>query len=143
MVITLYTNLLVGLLGGSILVLVTHILLARIPVRQFFKLVYSSRTRLIPLPDSSYILKVRGIANFLGIIKVDKLVAQIPADADVNIDLSETRLVDMSYMDYLVEFLNRQREFGGKAFISNKCYSRFTSVRYAIISIIWSSLTSN
>lgn len=118
MVITLYTNLLVGLLGGSILVLVTHILLARIPVRQFFKLVYSSRTRLIPLPDSSYILKVRGIANFLGIIKVDKLVAQIPADADVNIDLSETRLVDMSYMDYLVEFLNRQREFGGKAFIS-------------------------
>jgi hypothetical protein len=73
---------------------------------------------LIPLPDSSYILKVRGIANFLGIIKVDKLVAQIPADADVNIDLSETRLVDMSYMDYLVEFLNRQREFGGKAFIS-------------------------
>ena len=55
-------------------------------------------------------LKVRGIANFLGIIKVDKLVAQIPADADVNIDLSETRLVDMSYMDYLVEFLNKQRE---------------------------------
>ena len=49
---------------------------------------------------------------------MDKLVAQIPADADVNIDLSETRLVDMSYMDYLVEFLNRQREFGGKAFIS-------------------------
>ncbi|MGB1736137.1 MAG: SulP family inorganic anion transporter, partial [Schleiferiaceae bacterium] len=41
MVITLYTNLLVGLLGGSILVLVTHILLARIPVPQFFKLVYS------------------------------------------------------------------------------------------------------
>src|SRR5210317_311104 len=118
MVITLYTNLLVGLLGGSILVLVTHILLTRIPVSQFFKLVYSSRTRLIPLPDSSYILKVRGIANFLGIIKLDKLVAQIPADADVNIDLSETRLVDMSYMDYLVEFLNRQREFGGKAFIS-------------------------
>jgi MFS superfamily sulfate permease-like transporter len=118
MVITLYTNLLVGLLGGSILVLVTHILLARIPVPQFFKLVYSSRTRLIPLPDSSYILKVRGIANFLGIIKVDKLVAQIPTNADVNIDLSETRLVDMSYMDYLVEFLNKQRESGGKVNIS-------------------------
>ena len=118
MVITLYTNLLVGLLGGSILVLVTHILLARIPVPQFFKLVYSSRTRLIPLPDSSYILKVRGIANFLGIIKLDKLVAQIPEDADVNIDLSETRLVDMSYMDYLVEFLNKQRASGGKVFIS-------------------------
>jgi hypothetical protein len=63
-------------------------------------------------------LKVRGIANFLGIIKVDKLVANIPADANINIDLSETRLVDMSYMDYIVEFLNKQRESGGKVFIS-------------------------
>jgi len=115
---TLYSNLLVGLLGGSLLVLVTHILLARIPVPQFFKLVYSSRTRLISLPDGSFILKVRGIANFLGIIKVDKLVANIPADANINIDLSETRLVDMSYMDYIVEFLNKQRESGGKVFIS-------------------------
>jgi MFS superfamily sulfate permease-like transporter len=118
MVITLYSNLLIGLLGGSILVLVTHILLARIPIAQFFKLVYSSRTRLIPLSERNYILKVRGIANFLGIIKVDKLVAQIPTNADVNIDLSETRLVDMSYMDYLVEFLNKQRESGGKVNIS-------------------------
>ena len=118
MIMTLYTNLLVGLLGGSILVLVTHILLARIPVSQFFKLVYTARTRLISLPDGSFILKVRGIGNFLGIIKVDKLVAQIPPDADVNIDLSETRLVDMTYMDYLVEFLNKQRENGGKVFIS-------------------------
>ncbi len=118
MIMTLYSNLLVGLLGGSLLVLVTHILLARIPVPQFFKLVYSSRTRLISLPDGSFILKVRGIANFLGIIKVDKLVANIPADANINIDLSETRLVDMSYMDYIVEFLNKQRESGGKVFIS-------------------------
>ena len=118
MIMTLYSNLLVGLLGGSLLVLVTHILLARITVPQFFKLVYSSRTRLISLPDGSFILKVRGIANFLGIIKVDKLVANIPADANINIDLSETRLVDMSYMDYIVEFLNKQRESGGKVFIS-------------------------
>jgi len=118
MIMTLYSNLLVGLLGGSLLVLVTHILLARIPVPQFFKLVYSSRTRIISLPDGSFILKVRGIANFLGIIKVDKLVANIPADANINIDLSETRLVDMSYMDYIVEFLNKQRESGGKVFIS-------------------------
>ncbi|HCP40315.1 MAG TPA: hypothetical protein DIT65_00850 [Cryomorphaceae bacterium] len=118
MIMTLYTNLLVGLLGGSILVLVTHILLARIPVPQFFRLVYSNRTRLISLPDGSYIFKVRGIANFLGIIKLDKMISEVPADGDVNIDLSETRLVDMSFMDYLVEFLNKQRASGGKVLIT-------------------------
>ncbi len=118
MVLTLYTNLLIGLLGGSILVLLTHILLARLPISQFFKMIYGARTRLISLPDGNLSLKIRGIGNFLGIIKIDKLVSQIPKGANVNVDLSETRLVDMAYMDYLVEFINKQRESGGKANIS-------------------------
>ncbi|KAB8153469.1 hypothetical protein EZY14_009555 [Kordia sp. TARA_039_SRF] len=118
MVLTLYTNLLVGLLGGLVFALITHMLLARLPIPEFFKMVYKSRTRLIQLPDNSYDLKIRGVANFLGIIKVDKLVAQIPAGANVNIDLSETRLVGITYMDYLVEYLKAQRATGGKVFIT-------------------------
>lgn len=118
MVLTLYTNLLVGLLGGLLLALVTHMLLARLTVPQFFRMVYNPRTKLLKRPDGSFDLKIRGIANFLGILKVDKLVAQIPSGADVNIDLSETRLVGMTYMDYLVEFLKMQRESGGNVFIS-------------------------
>ena len=41
--------------------------------------------------------------------------AQIPSGADVNIDLSETRLVGITYMDYLVEYLKTQRATGGKS----------------------------
>ena len=118
MVLTLYTNLLVGLLGGLSLTLMTHMLLARVSVSQFFKMVYKSRTKLIQRPDGSFDLKIRGIANFLGILKIDKLVAQIPSGADVNIDLSETRLVGITYMDFLVEFLKTQRATGGNAFIT-------------------------
>ena len=118
MIITLYTNLLTGLLGGLFLALITHMLLARLPISQFFKMIYNSRTKLIKHPDGSYLLKIRGIANFLGILKVDKLVVQIPSGADVNIDLSETRLVGMTYMDYLVEFLKTQRDTGGNVFIT-------------------------
>lgn len=118
MILTLYTNLLVGLLGGLSLTLITHMLLARVSVSQFFKMVYKSRTKLIQRPDGSFDLKIRGIANFLGILKVDKLVAQIPSGADVNIDLSETRLVGITYMDFLVEFLKTQRATGGNAFIT-------------------------
>lgn len=118
MILTLYTNLLVGLLGGLSLTLITHMLLARVSVSQFFKMVYKSRTKLIQRPDGSFDLKIRGIANFLGILKIDTLVAQIPSGADVNIDLSETRLVGITYMDFLVEFLKTQRATGGNAFIS-------------------------
>lgn len=118
MVLTLYTNLLIGLLGGLLLALVTHMLLARVSIPQFFKMVYKSRTKLLKRPDGSFDLKIRGIANFLGILKIDKLVAQIPSGADVNIDLSETRMVGMTYMDYLVEYLKVQRTTGGKVFIT-------------------------
>ena len=118
MVLTLYTNLLIGLLGGLLLALITHMLLARVSIAQFFKMVYNPRTKLIKRPDGSFDLKIRGVANFLGILIVDKLVAKIPSGADVNIDLSETRLVGITYMDFLVEFLKTQRAGGGKAFIT-------------------------
>lgn len=118
MILTLYTNLLIGLLGGLLLALATHMLLARVSIIQFFKMVYRSRTKLIQRQDGGYDLKIRGVANFLGILKADKLVAQIPSGANVNIDLSETRLVGITYMDFLVEFLKTQRASGGKAFIT-------------------------
>lgn len=118
MILTLYTNLLIGLLGGLLLALTTHMLLARLPILEFFKMIYQSRTKLIKLPDGGFDLKIRGIANFLGILKIDKIVAQIPPGADVNIDLSETRLVGMTYMDYLVEFLKMQRDTGANVFIT-------------------------
>lgn len=118
MILTLYTNLLVGLLGGLLLALITHMLLAKVSIPQFFKMVYNSGTKLVKQPDDSFDLKIRGIANFLGVLKVDKLVAQIPSGSDVNIDLSETRLIGMTYMDYLVEYLKTQRAAGGKVFIT-------------------------
>ena len=118
MILTLYTNLLIGLLGGLLLALITHMLLARLSIPQFFKMIYKSRTKLVKLNDGSFDLKIRGIANFLGILKVDNLVAQIPSGANVNIDLSETRLVGITYMDYLVEFLKSQRNSGGRVFIT-------------------------
>jgi MFS superfamily sulfate permease-like transporter len=118
MILTLYTNLLIGLLGGLLLALVIHMLLARVSIPQFFKMIYRSRTKLIKQSDGSFDIKIRGIANFLGIIKIDKLVAQIPSGANVNIDLSKTRLVGITYMDYLVEYLKIQRATGGKVFIT-------------------------
>jgi len=117
MILTLYTNLLIGLLGGLLLAMVSHMLLAKVSIPQFFKMIYSSGSNLAQQPDGSYDLKIKGIANFLGILKVDKLVNQIPSGADVNIDLSETRLVGMTYMDYLVDYLKAQKNTGGKVVI--------------------------
>ena len=117
MILTLYTNLLIGLLGGLLLVMVSHILLAKVSIPQFFKMVYRSGSELIKNPDGSYDIKVKGIANFLGILKIDKMIAQIPSGVNVNIDLSETRLVGITYMDYIVDYLKAQNNTGGKVLI--------------------------
>ena len=117
MVLTLYTNLLFGLLGGLLLSMVSHMLLARVSIPRFFRMIYRSGSHVVTKPDGSYDLNIKGIANYLGILKVDKLVAQIPSGANVNIDLSETRLVGMTYMDYLVDFLKAQKDSGGNVVI--------------------------
>lgn len=117
MVLTLYTNLLIGLLGGLLLALVSHLLLARVSIPRFFKMVYNSGSNLVKQPDGRYDLNIKGIANFLGILKIDRLVSQIPSGADVNIDLSETRLVGITYMDYLVDYLKMQKNTGAEVVI--------------------------
>lgn len=117
MVLTLYTNLLIGLLGGLVLVMVSHMLLARVSIIRFFQMVYRSGSQLIKNEDGSFDLKIKGIANFLGILKIEKMVSQIPAGANVNIDLSETRLVGTTYMDYIVDYLKIQKDSGAEVVI--------------------------
>ncbi len=129
MVLTLYTNLLIGLLGGLLLAMVSHMLLARVSIPRFFKMVYKSGSELVKLSDNSYNLNIKGIANFLGILKINKLVSQIPSGANVNIDLSGTRLVGITYMDYLVDYLKTQKNTGGEVVIkgldSHVSYSNY------------------
>lgn len=113
MVLTLYTNLLVGLFGGLFLALVSHMLLARVSIPRFFKMIYDSGSNLVMKPDGSYDLKIRGIANFLGILKINNLVAQIPTGATATIDLSETRLVGTTVLEDLYDFQKIHQNTGG------------------------------
>ena len=73
MVLTLYTNLLVGLFGGLLLVLAVHLLLTRLSIPRFFGMIFRPGSNMIIKPDGSYELKIKGIANFLGILKIDNL----------------------------------------------------------------------
>ncbi len=114
MVLTLYTNLLIGLLGGLSLALATHMLLAKVPIRQFFKMVYRSGSKLSQLSENRFELKINGIANFLSIPSIDKLIKKIPDGAEVRVDLSNTKLVGITFMDYIVSYLKIQRKLGGQ-----------------------------
>ena len=113
MVLTLYTNLLVGLFGGLLLALISHALLAKATLRRFFNMIFRPGSNLVLKPDGSYELKLRGVANFLGILNINKLLAQIPSGAKATIDLSETQLVGFTIMEHLYDFQKIQENSGG------------------------------
>ncbi len=116
--ITLYSDLLWGILLGSLFALLVHILLSRMPVGAFFKEMYSKNTNVFVTKEGSHNLKIEGVASFLTIPSIGKLTSNIPAGANVNIDLSKTRLVGMTFMEYLVDFLKMQKDTGGNVVIS-------------------------
>ena len=69
--ITLNTDLLWGILGGTGITLLVHILLARAPVPSFFYLLFTTKVTTTEIKGKLTLI-VEGIANFFNILKVNK-----------------------------------------------------------------------
>ncbi len=113
LVITLYTDLMVGIFAGLLLALTAHFLLAKVSIRQFYNMIFNSGSNVLISEGGSYDLKIKGIANFLGAIKMNNLLNQIPLGSNVHIDLSEARLVDYSILEKFDDFQDAQNNANG------------------------------
>lgn len=113
LIITLYTDLLYGIIGGILITLVLHMLLAKVGFRNFFKMIYKSGSKVYQLENGTYDVKLKGISNFLYALKLDDLLKDIPNGSSVRIDMSQTRLVDLSIMENLIEFKRIHDNNGG------------------------------
>jgi len=112
MVLTLYTNLLVGLFGGLLLILFIHFLLSRMSIQRFIYAMLNSSSHVIKKSDELYLLRLRGIVNFLGILRINRLLDRIPDGAKVQIDLSQTRIVGHTALETLYEFKSLRESAG-------------------------------
>jgi len=118
MMITLYSNLLWGIFGGIVITLVVHILLARVPITTFFQMVFNSGTALYTKEDGSVELKIKGIANFLSMLSLERVLDQVPAGKNLKINLSTARLVDLTVQEHLNEFKRTHQNTGAKVKIA-------------------------
>ena len=114
LIITLFTDLLYGIVGGILVTLILHILLAKVGFLQFFKMIYKSGSKVYHLENGIYDVKLKGVTNFLYALKLDKLLNDIPAGSTVHVDMSQTRLVDLSIMENLIEFKRIHENEGGE-----------------------------
>lgn len=113
MVLTLYTNLLVGLFGGLLLALIGHLILAKVSPVRFFQMIFDSGTEMITNSNGSYEIKVKGIANFLNNPKILRLLNELPTGATATIDFSETRFVGISVLEDMYDFQKVHEISGG------------------------------
>jgi MFS superfamily sulfate permease-like transporter len=133
LIITLFTNLLIGIFGGLALALISHMLIAQVPLDSFFKMLFKSGTDLQKNRDGSYNLNIKGVANFLSTINIDNLMNKIPAGADVKINLSEARLVDFSIMEHIHDFQRVVSFSDGKAEITGlENHTSFSSEKLSL-----------
>ncbi len=114
LLITLFTDLLYGILGGILVTLALQMLLARVGFIHFFKMIYKSGSKVYHLENGTYDVKLKGVANFLYALKLDKLLKDIPKGSNVIIDMSQTRLVDLSIMENIIDFKRIHDNFGGE-----------------------------
>lgn len=113
LIITLFSDLLYGIAGGILITLALHMLLAKVGFVRFFKMIYKSGSKVYLLENGSYDVKLKGISNFLYALQLDKLLKDIPKGSVVQIDLSQTRLVDLSIMENLIDFKRIHDNDGG------------------------------
>ena len=118
LIITLFSDLLYGIVGGIFITLILHMLLAKVGIAPFFKMIYKSGSKLIQLDNGSYEIKIKGIANFLYALQLDKLLEAVPRRSTIQIDMSQTRLVDLSIMENLIEFKRIYDNEGGAVKLS-------------------------
>jgi len=117
LLITLFTNILYGMIGGILITVMLHLLLAKVGIRSFFKKIFRSGSKVYTRADGTYDIKIKGIANFLFTLNLNKLLQQVPQGSVATIDLSQTRLVDLSVMENIIEFKRMQDNGGGNVTI--------------------------
>ncbi len=113
LILVIYTDILTGILGGLLLALLVHFIISKVNYTDFFKLIFSSGTRMKVQKDGGVDIKVKGIANFLGTLKIDKMFSEVPPQSKVRIDMSGARLVDLSILELTYEFQRLHESDGG------------------------------
>lgn len=105
---TLFEDLLVGIFAGMLLKIIIH-LVNGAPIIAFFRAPVS-----VSFEGNHYLVEVEKAAVFTNWIGIKSKLEAIPAEMNVTIDLSNTRLVDHSVMDNLYHFQHDYKAMGGE-----------------------------
>jgi MFS superfamily sulfate permease-like transporter len=106
--VTLATDLLIGVATGVVVKLLLHIYHGA-PMNSLFK----CNAEVENISPDQHVMKVKGAAIFSNYIPMKKIMDKLPRKANVTIDLSQCRLVDHTVMDRLAGYSAEYIREGG------------------------------
>jgi len=111
---TLYTKSLVtGIIVGIVVTVVIHNLKSGMSNVLFFKYLTSPGVKVIN-EENDVIVKIKGIANFINILKIKKIVENIPPGRHVLLEFSNARLIDTTVLEYVHKYSKEYNRKGGQ-----------------------------
>ncbi len=120
-IVTLATDLLVGIASGIAAKLIFHILNGA-PLRSLFKANYK-----ITEKDDSYFIAVKDAAIFSNLIGFKKLFAAIKPGKKVVLNFADARIVDHSFMEQLHQFEEQYQQNGSTVSVTGFEHFQFFS----------------
>jgi MFS superfamily sulfate permease-like transporter len=110
-IVTLETDLLIGILAGILLKILIH-LLNGAPISTLYKAFIT-----INQTNGNHIVTIKKAAVFTNYLGIKRAIARIPIGQKITIDLSKTRLIDHTVMENLKHFKDDYESNVGKVLI--------------------------
>lgn len=114
LIFTLTLGLLWGIFLGIVVTVLIHYLRMNIPPEPFFRYLKNPFIKVVGEKKHKYYLKIKGISNFINILKLKNKIEIIPEGKNIIVDFSHTRLVDYTVLEYVHEYGEKYVREGGK-----------------------------
>lgn len=103
LIVTLVSDLIIGILSGTLLTILIHVIRLRSVVKLFTILFRPNVVSYQEYEDDSFHISVKGYSNFLNYPQLKKALDVIPYDSKIVVDVSLAEFIDHTVMEHLAE----------------------------------------
>lgn len=114
LLMTLIYGLILGVVLGIILSVFIHLVKSSLEPFPFFRQLFRPVINENHHSDGKHYLRMGGILNFVNLLQLIRRLGSIPSGEHVIFDLTHTRLVDYTTMEYVNEYAREYNAAGGK-----------------------------
>lgn len=114
MLAILSISLISGLFIGILFTLVLHYYRSGMTLPLFLRYLRSPFCKVVQEKKNTYMFKLKGVVNFVNILKLQSRMDALQKDSDIIMDFSHVRLVDYTVLEYLHEYAAKYNRNGGE-----------------------------